>query len=152
MTSVLNREYLEKILPHKGKMVLLDDVIDYDIEKRYLEAVVTIRKDSLFFDKNINGVSSLLGIEYMAQAVGCYAYYRNKLNEPKIGYLLGTRLYNNKLEKFELGKTFKIRVEENFYSNDIASFGCLIYNDENEEVASAALNVYQEGLSNQNVQ
>ena len=143
----MNKELLAKILPHKEPMILIDDIVDYSIEEKWLKTKVTIREDSLFYDKDLQGIDSAIGIEYMAQTIGCYAYYRQELSEPRIGFLLGTRLYNNLLKKFELGKTYFIKVAEVFVA-EIYSFECFIYNDENEEVASATINVYQDNKGN----
>lgn len=137
-----NKKYLATVLPHEEPMILIDDIIGYSIEEKWLKTCVTIRADSLFFDKTLDGVDSVVGIEYMAQTIGCYAYFRKKLSEPKIGFLLGTRLYNNAIKTFELGKTYYILVKEVFVA-EIYSFECFIYNDKDEEVASAAINVYQ---------
>lgn len=150
-TLISNKDYLEKILPHNQPMILIDNVIDYSIEDKWLKAFVTIKENSLFFDKSQQAVPSIIGIEYMAQTIGCYAYLKNnKINnikEPKIGYLLGTRLYNNKLNSFELGKTYFIRVKEEYFADDISSFECVIYDNiecKNEnEIASSTINVYQ---------
>ena len=137
-----NKEYLAKILPHKKPMILIDDIVSYSVEEKWLKSCVTISSDSLFYDKELNGIDSVIGIEFMAQTIGCYAYFRRKLDKPKIGFLLGTRVYNNAVKKFELGKTYYILVKEIFVS-EIYSFECFIYNEENEEVASATINVYQ---------
>lgn len=142
MNVTKNLKHLEKILPHKDKMVLIDDVILVDLEKKCLTAVVTISPESLFFDKEINGISGIIGLEYMAQTVGCYAYYKNGEKEPQKGLLLGTRLYNVSCD-FEAGKTYTINVREIFFDNNMVSFECMIYNDRNEEIQSATVNVYQ---------
>ena len=138
-----NRKYLSQILPHKEPMILIDDVLDYSVKDKYLKSCVTINEDCLFYNKRKKGVDSVAGIEYMAQTIGCYAYYRNNCKVPKAGYLLGTRLYNNALKIFELGKTYYILVREVFVA-EIYSFECIIYNEKNEEVSSATVNVYQE--------
>ena len=138
-----NKKYLETILPHKIPMVLIDDIKEYSIEGNWLESIVTISEDSMFYDENIKGVSSIVGIEYMAQTIGCYAFLKRKQEEPKVGFLLGTRLYNNALEKFSLNKTYSIRVSEIFSDNSLFSFSCLIFDENREEVASAMINVYQ---------
>ena len=137
-----NKEYLAKILPHEEPMILIDDILGYSIEEKWLKTCVTITEDCMFYDKTINGVDSTLGIEYMAQTIGCYAFLRKKLKKPRIGFLLGTRLYNNAIDKFELGKTYYILVKEVFVA-EIFSFECFIYNENNEEIASSTINVYQ---------
>lgn len=137
-----NKDYLEAILPHKRPMILIDDIIDYSLEEKWLKSRVTITEDSLFFDRKLNGIDSVIGIEFMAQTIGCYAHFRKSSNEPQIGFLLGTRVYNNAIEKFEAEHTYEILVKEVFVA-EIYSFDCLIYNSNGDEVASAAINVYQ---------
>lgn len=137
-----NKKYLAKILPHEEPMILIDDIVEYSIDEKWLKAVVTIREDSLFFDKNLNGIDSVVGIEYMAQTIGCYAYFRRNSAKPRIGFLLGTRLYNNAIKTFKLGETYYILVKEVFVA-EIYSFECFIYNAEGKEISSATINVYQ---------
>src|ERR1051325_2359742 len=62
---------IRSLLPHTGRMVLLDRVIAADADN--LCAEVTIRRDSVFFDGS--GVGAWVGIEYMAQTIGAYAGY-----------------------------------------------------------------------------
>lgn len=133
---------LEKILPHNHPMILIDDIKEINIDERYLIAEVVISEDKIFFDKSINGVPYLSGIEYMAQTIGCYAFYRAQRTEPKLGFLLGTRSYKNNIEKFENGKTYSIKVSEIYGDSELVSFDCLIYNEE-EECARAVINAYQ---------
>ena len=133
---------LEKILPHNHPMILIDDIVEMNIDEKYLVADVTIHEDKLFFDKTLNGVPYLTGIEFMAQTIGCYAFFRAQRTEPKLGFLLGTRSYKNSLEKFENGKKYNIKVTEIFGDNELVSFECLIYN-EGEECARAVINAYQ---------
>ncbi len=133
---------LEKILPHNHPMILIDRLIDVDLNNDTVCAEVTISEDKIFYDKSIEGMSPLVGIEFMAQTIGCYAYYRNGEKEPQIGYLLGSRQYNCSLEKFEKGKTYTITAKMVFSDNELVSFDCFIYNND-MECAKATVNVYQ---------
>lgn len=135
-------------LPHSEPMVLIDKLIDVDMKKQIVKTSVTIHKDKIFFDKDINGVSPLVGIEFMAQTIGCYAFYKAKMPIPKIGFLLGARLYENSLEKFENGKTYIITAREVYGDSELVSFECLIYNegedgDESKYIAKATINAFQ---------
>lgn len=132
---------MEKVLPHKFPMVLVDDVLEYNLEKHSVSAIVKIYEDKMFFDKSINGMPALVGIEFMAQAIGCYSYFANDMRPPRIGFLLGTRLYKNTLPYFENGKTYKVTAQEVFTDNELVSFECLIYND-NEVCSEAVINAY----------
>lgn len=133
---------LSNILPHEKPMILIDDILQIDMKNQFAKASVTINEDKVFFDKEINGISPLVGIEFMAQTIGCYAYFKAGETIPKIGFLLGTRLYENSLEKFENGKTYTITAKEIYGDNELVSFECLIYND-NQEVAKAVINAFQ---------
>lgn len=134
---------LSKILPHNPPMILIDDILNYDLTQKTLTAIVKITEDKLFFDKSKNGISSLVGIEFMAQTIGCYAYFRNNYKPPKLGFLLGSRLFNNALDVFKNGENYKIKVNEIFTDNQIVVFDCIMYDMHGEEIASATINVYQ---------
>lgn len=141
--GTLQKHYdLAKVLPHDHPMILIDDIEEINFDENYVTSRVTIREDSLFFDRELNGISYLTGIEFMAQTIGCYAYFKRGDAEPKIGFLLGTRSYKCSIEKFENGKTYTIKAKEIFGDNQLVSFECFIYNDGNE-CARAMVNVYQ---------
>lgn len=133
---------LSKILPHDKPMILIDKLLEVSLENQFAKTSVTITEDKIFFDKSINGISPLAGIEFMAQTIGCYAYYKAGKTIPKIGFLLGTRLYENKLEKFENSETYTVTAKEVYGDNELVSFECLIYN-KGKEVARATVNAFQ---------
>ena len=138
----------QNCLPHSAPMVLIDEVLNVDMKNQIVKTSVKIHDGKIFFNKEINGISPLVGIEFMAQTIGCYAYYKAGKTIPKIGFLLGTRQYENKLGKFENGKTYIITAREIYGDNELVSFECLIYNegeDENPEnyIAKATINAFQ---------
>lgn len=134
---------LSQVLPHNHPMILVNDVLDYNIEEKWLISEIVIDDKSLFFDKSMNGISSTVGIEFMAQTIGCYAYFKNNCNAPKIGFLLGSRLYNVGVDVFSLGERYTLKVNEIFTDEQIVAFDCIMYDKYEEEVASATINVYQ---------
>ena len=133
---------LSKILPHDKPMILIDELVEVDTEKNFAKAKVKITEDKIFYDRVTEGISPLVGIEYMAQTIGCYAFYKNGASEPKIGLLLGSRAYKCSLEKFEKDKEYTITAQEIFSDNELVSFECFIYND-GKECAAATVNAYQ---------
>ena len=134
---------LEEILPHDHPMILIDRVLDVNWDEKYLVSSVKITEDKIFYDKSIGGISPIVGIEFMAQTIGCFAHIESGAEEPKIGFLLGTRLYNNSLEYFKNGETYQIKVTEVYTDQEMAVFDCIIYDENQEECANATLNVYQ---------
>ena len=72
-----------QIVPHSGKMSLLDRVVDYNFEKLEIHAEVDIGPGSMFFDNDIDGIPVWIGFEYMAQSIsalsGIYGKTQGKL-------------------------------------------------------------------------
>lgn len=132
---------LEKVLPHNHPIILIDEILDYNLEDHTASTLVKIYEDKMFFDKTINGISPIVGIEFMAQTLGCYSYFKNNNKTPKIGFLLGTRLYNNHIECFENGKEYRVEAKEVFSDTELVSFECFIYNGD-EICAEASINAY----------
>ncbi|WP_245213825.1 hotdog family protein [Rhodoferax sp. AJA081-3] len=129
------------IVPHAGKMCLLDRPIEGDAES--LSCEVTIREDGLFFSNG--GVDGWVGIEYMAQTVAAWAGWRARLRgeAPRIGFLLGSRRYECSRPRFTLGQTYRIDVHRQFQAdNGLGQFDCRIQLD-GQVVASATLTVFE---------
>lgn len=129
------------IVPHGGKMCLLDRAIDGDAES--LSSEVTIRQDGLFFANG--GVDAWVGIEYMAQTVAAWAGWRARLRGevPQIGFLLGSRRYDCTRSRFALGETLRIDVHRHFQAdNGLGQFDCSIWCD-GQTVATASLTVFE---------
>jgi predicted hotdog family 3-hydroxylacyl-ACP dehydratase len=138
-----NKTDIAELIPHSGKMVLLDRVISCD--NNSLSAAVVVRDDGLL--GNDKTVPSWVGIEYMAQTVAAYAgVMAKRAGEPvKLGFLLGTRRYNSNVAEFKVGATLTVRVEKIIQNNTLGAFECLIQGVDVE--VNANLNVYQPPLN-----
>lgn len=134
---------LGKLLPHSRPMILIDRIAAFDPDNKRIAAEVTISRDKIFYDEIIGGMSSLVGIEFMAQTAGCYVHLKSGDDKPKLGFLLGTRVYENNLELFKGGKTYAITACEVFCDNSMASFECFIYDEGGKECASATISAYR---------
>ena len=129
------------LVPHAGRMRLLDTAIDGDAES--LRARVEIRVDSLFF--NGLGVGAWVGIEYMAQAVAAWAGWRARLagGMPKVGFLLGSRRFECSRGQFLLGEVLVVEAHRQFQAdNGLSHFECTLA-IAGQQVASAALTVFE---------
>lgn len=130
---------IAELIPHSGRMVLLDRIIDFD--EQSLSAELTVRNDSLLGDDKC--VPAYVGIEYMAQAIAAYAGIQSKqAGEPiKIGFLLGTRRYTSNVGSFAVGTLLTIHVKNIIQDDKLGVFDCKIYAKGIEIIAS--LTVYQ---------
>ncbi len=132
---------IEAVVPHRGRMLLLDRLFAGDGDGVIVGAVVAA--DNLFADDD--GVPAWVGIEYMAQAIsawaGCRALARG---EPiRIGFLLGTRRYECSAAHFAFGTSLRIEVRrELFGDNGMGMFSCRIVAGE-AELARAQVAVFE---------
>jgi predicted hotdog family 3-hydroxylacyl-ACP dehydratase len=117
---------MTEVLPHEGRLLLLDEVLDADAET--VVCSVTIKPDSMFCE-GANGVPSWVGLEYMAQTASTYS----GLDEaragirPTIGLLLGSRRYKVDVPFFPIGA--RLRVDARVVlrdDNDLVVFDCKI--------------------------
>lgn len=137
----MKSEYsVAELVPHSGKMSLLDNIVEY--RDGWLRAEVSITADSMFADKQ--GVPAWIGLEYMAQAVGAYAGWQERLKggPPKLGFLLGTRKYLCTTDYFAIGTKLIVTVQlEMEAANGLNVFQCVLQGEGVD--ASANLNVFQ---------
>ena len=134
---------VEELVPHSPPMVLIDKILDFD--QNSLRAEISIKENCKFYDENIQGVPSWVGMEYMAQAIAAMAGIQAKSNNEsiKLGFLLGTRRYNIFHQVFEEGETYYIQVEQLYLDDSgLASFDCQI-SDHNKLIVKARLNVFE---------
>jgi predicted hotdog family 3-hydroxylacyl-ACP dehydratase len=130
---------VEELVPHTGKMVLLNRVIEFDEENMVAEVIV--RDDGLFGDSNT--VPAWLGIEYMAQTIAALGGMKRRLaGKPlNVGFLLGTRRYECNVGTFAVGSVLIVSVKRLVEDQGLGVFDCRI-TAEGISVA-AKLNVYQ---------
>lgn len=135
---------VEDLVPHAGRMSLLERIVVAEGEQ--LCAELTITSDDLFFDASGpgSGVGGWVGIEYMAQAVAAWAGWqaRQQGGAPKIGFLLGCRRYQASRGNFAAGDRLRISVRREFQAdNGLGQFDCRIEIEE-ATVATAQLTVF----------
>lgn len=90
------------LLPHRGPMLLVDTLLDYDAER--VRVGLTVRDAPPFGDAR-GGVPAYIGLEYMAQAIAVFSGLELQYTgePPKIGLLIGTRRYRASVPRFSHG-------------------------------------------------
>jgi predicted hotdog family 3-hydroxylacyl-ACP dehydratase len=132
---------VEELLPHSRSMVLIDDAIEAGAD--WVLAGVRIGEDSPFYDPELGGVPSWVGIEYMAQTVALFSGIQTKraAREIKVGLLVGVRRYQAETVRFPLGAYLRIRATKEWDDRQMAVFNCELGSD--QPLAAGRLNVYQ---------
>ncbi len=130
---------IAELLPHEGKMVLLDKVIDFDEKSMLVE--LKVRNDGLF--GNDGSVPAWIGIEYMAQTVAAHRGMIDRIagRPVKLGFLLGTRRFISNVDAFKMGAVLKVKVEKLIQDQGLAVFNCQITGEGVSVLAK--LNVFQ---------
>ncbi len=132
---------IAQLVPHAGRMVLLDRVLAIADESIHCELV--IHPDSLFCEAG--RVGAWIGIEYMAQAIAAFAGWHVRAHgEPvKPGFLLGTRRYRCHRAWFLAGDVLAIEATRVLQApSGLAAFECRI-SVGGALCAEATLSVYQ---------
>jgi len=93
---MIEKDELLNLIPHRGKMMMLDRINKYDIQKKCLEAEYSITEECLFYNDKEGGVPSWVGFEFIAQAISAFIGIRDSENgkPPKEGYILGISQMN----------------------------------------------------------
>jgi len=137
---------LHTLLPHRGPMLLLDEVVEVGAD--HAESMVVVNDNSSFFETG-RGVPAWIGMEYMGQTAALIAGYQLQQGElePHVGLFLGTRKYETSIPWFSPGSRLTIRCSQKAVSpGTMATFTCEIRCE--GLIAEAVLNVYRQPIRN----
>lgn len=142
MALDFSRWDMAELLPHAGDMILLTAVEHCDDERIVVRAVP--HASTILVDEH-GVLPAWTGIEYMAQAIACFAgvHERARGVAPKVGFLLGTRSYDSKVAAFALDKPLWVSAQKQYQeSNGLGAFLCRI-EDETGLLVEASINVFE---------
>ncbi len=132
---------VELYVPHRSPMLLVDRLLSDDGECVEVEA--TVPADGLFVRDGM--MPSWVGLELMAQTIGVFAgrRRRERSEDVRLGFLLGTRRYSTTVEGFAVGSRLTVHARMEILSEQgLAVFNCRILLG-GEVVAEALMNVFQ---------
>ncbi len=121
--SIIEKEELISLLPHRGKMFLLSRVTGYDTQGS-ISAEYDITEQCIFYDPVLGGVPAWAGFECMAQTVSALAGLRcrEKGEKPKIGFILSVPSMKIDIDFFKSGVTLKLNMQETDRTDLIYTF------------------------------
>jgi predicted hotdog family 3-hydroxylacyl-ACP dehydratase len=91
----MNRAWIEEHIPHQGRMCLLDEVIEWDVQHIRCRSATHRALDNPLRSQDRLGIAC--GIEYAAQAMALHAALAAgaaggaPVDTPKVGFLAGVR-------------------------------------------------------------
>ena len=125
MTDVFDtKESVSELVPHKGKMFLLNRICDYDLEINLITTEIDITRDNLFYEEELGGVPAWVAFEYMAQSVSALSGLqgRTKGEKPKVGFIMSVSGFNAYVPVFKQGETVVINVLEKTRNDNAVTF------------------------------
>jgi len=140
---LIEQEELQTIIPHKGKMLLLNRVIEYNNDHS-LRAEYDITRNCIFYDPAIDGVPAWAAFEFMAQAISALSGIRSreKGEKPKAGFILSIPSMKMDIPFFKNGISVEVYVKETDCTEMIYSFDGAAFL-ENKKVVEGKLMVIE---------
>lgn len=132
---------IEELLPHRGTMLLLDAVNDWDAESATASAPV--RADAWYAEPE--GMPARIGIELMAQTIAAHVglVARSRGAAPKHGVLLGTRAYQVTMTHFPAGESLTVTTHLILRdASGLGAYDCSIQRH-GQTVATATIKVFE---------
>ena len=126
---MIEKEDVQALIPHRGKMLLLGNIIDYDPDEGSLTAEYHITKDCLFFNSAEGGVPSWAAFECIAQAYSAFSGIRDRTGaalassgKQKAGYILSVSKMQIFFPVIKPGSTIVIKVKELEIMDSVCNF------------------------------
>lgn len=118
------KSVIEQLVPHKGKMFLLDRVKKYDLETITIETQVDINENCLFYDENLGGVPVWISFEYMAQSISLMSGIFGRAHDeaPKVGFIMSVSSFNSHVPVFKKGDVITLKVHQTIRMDAAVTF------------------------------
>jgi predicted hotdog family 3-hydroxylacyl-ACP dehydratase len=111
---MIEKEELLSFMPHRGRMLLLDRIKEYDMEEHSIEAEYLITEDCLFYDSAAAGVPAWVGFEFIAQAISAFKGLKDRAEgkQPGMGFILSVSQMRIDIPFFPAGNIIEIKAKE----------------------------------------
>lgn len=108
------KEIVSELVPHKGKMFLLNRVQSYSLETICITTEIDITRDDLFYEDALGGVPAWVAFEYMAQSISALSgiYGRSRGEKPKVGFIMSVNSFKANVPVFKVGETVVVTVHQ----------------------------------------
>ncbi len=118
------KELVSELVPHKGKMFLLDRVQSYSIENVCITTEIDVTRNNLFYEEDLGGIPAWVAFEYMAQSISALSgiYGRTKGEKPKVGFIMSVSSFKADIPVFKEGETVIVSVHETVRMDKAVTF------------------------------
>ena len=133
---------LLELMPHRGKMLLLNRVTAHDIARKTLSGECDITERCIFYDKSMDGVPSWAAFEMFAQGISALAAIirasGRMIDKSRAGVILSVSNFTANVPVLANETRAVIEIEEEFCSDDVSQYACTLFVAENNASARDA--------------
>ena len=125
----IEHEELSTLVPHRGKMFIIDRITDAKADEWIIESETKITEDFMFYDKNAGGVPNYACFEIIAQTVAALTglYARENNLPPNIGFILSVTNLHFDFDLIKAGETVKVKAFRDAFVENMYSFRADVY-------------------------
>ncbi len=136
-------ETLINLLPHKGKMFLLDHLTQHDTTARTLESVSLVTKEHIFYDESLDGIPSYIAFEFIAQSISALSGVTGyEMGRPAIpGFILSIVNYKAEVLSFKVGTSIHVKIKKIDEFENIMTYSGEAFSSENPSVPAVVTTI-----------
>lgn len=144
MGRPIEKDELITLVPHKGKMFLIDRITDYDTALWRITSETTVRDTCLFYDKTVDGIPNYVLFEFIAQTISALTGIVVKENNLPVnmGFILSVSALRWSVPVIKAGQTVTITAERTGEVDNVYSFTAEVFLH-GEQIGSGKLTVLE---------
>ena len=124
MGRTIEKDELITLVPHKGKMFLIERIMDYDTDAWKICSETVVRDSCLFYDKAIDGIPNYVLFELIAQTISALTgiVIKEKNLPVNMGFILSVSALTFAVPVVKAGQTVQIAAERVGEVDNVYSF------------------------------
>lgn len=129
---IIEHEELSTLLPHKGKMFIIDRITDASPAEWKIESETKITENFMFYEKSAGGVPNYACFEIIAQTVSALTglYAREYNLPPNMGFILSVSNLKFDFDLIKPGQTIKVKSSREAAVDNVYSFTAELFLDD----------------------
>lgn len=127
----IEHDELANLVPHKGKMFIIDKIVDAKPNDWIIESETKITRDFMFYEKSIDAVPNYACFEIIAQTVSALTglYARENNLPPNMGFILSVSNLHFDFDFIKSGQTVRAKAIREAAVDTVYSFSAEIFID-----------------------
>ena len=124
MGRAIEKDELMTLVPHKGKMFLIDRITDYDTAAWTITSETVVRESCLFFDAAAGGIPNYVLFEFIAQTISALTgiIVRENNLPVRMGFILSVSALSFSVPIIRAGQTVSVSASRTGEVDNVYTF------------------------------